>query len=92
MYKLECRQSRFDRFHRCCQIRYAFNSTLDRLNGQVEGISFTPTDIIAMLQLCSYETDALGYSAFCRLFTEEDFKNYEYYFDVSRWSLLPTDN
>jgi len=37
----------------------------------------TPTDAIAMLQLCSYETDALGYSKFCSLFTEEDFANYE---------------
>lgn len=61
----------------------AFNSTLDRLNSQVSNLTFTPTDAIAMLQLCSYETDALGYSAFCKLFTEEDFKNYEYYYDVS---------
>jgi hypothetical protein len=61
----------------------AFNGTIDRLNGQVKGLNFTSTDIIAMLQLCSYETDALGYSSFCKLFTEEDFKNYEYYFDVS---------
>lgn len=35
-----------------------------------------------MLQLCSYETHALGYSAFCNLFTEEDFLNYEYYYDL----------
>jgi len=31
-----------------------------------------------MLQLCSYETVALGYSAFCDLFSQEDFLNYEY--------------
>lgn len=36
-----------------------------------------------MLQLCSYETDALGYSSFCKLFTAEEFKNYEYYYDLS---------
>ena len=52
-----------------------------------------------MLQLCSYETHALGYSAFCDLFSEvttsslqpsdllmplqEDFLNYEYYYDLS---------
>lgn len=35
-----------------------------------------------MLQLCSYETHALGYSAFCNLFTDEDFINYEYYYDL----------
>jgi hypothetical protein len=61
----------------------AFNSTLARLQAQVKGVNFTSTDAIAMLQLCSYETHALGYSAFCDLFTEEDFLNYEYYFDLS---------
>jgi hypothetical protein len=45
-------------------------------------VNFTSTDIIAMLQLCSYETSALGYSAFCNLFSEEDFINYEYYYDL----------
>ena len=49
----------------------------------MHGITLTPTDAIAMLQLCSYETDALGYSAFCGLFTEDDFKSYEYYYDLS---------
>ena len=50
---------------------------------QVSGnLTFTPTDAIAMLQLCSYETDALGYSAFCPLFTKQDFENYEYYYDL----------
>lgn len=61
----------------------AFHSTLARLNAQVSGINFTATDAIAMLQLCSYETHALGYSAFCDLFSEEDFLNYEYFFDLS---------
>jgi hypothetical protein len=45
-------------------------------------VNFTSTDIIAMLQLCSYKTQALGYSTFCGLFSEEDFLNYEYYFDL----------
>lgn len=35
-----------------------------------------------MLQLCSYETNALGFSPFCSLFTEQDFLNYEYYYDL----------
>ena len=39
-----------------------------------------------MLQLCSYETIALGYSAFCNLFSEEDFLNYEYYYDLVSFS------
>ncbi|KAN0092220.1 phosphoglycerate mutase-like protein [Hyaloscypha variabilis] len=61
----------------------AFNATIARLQSQATGVNFTSTDIIAMLQLCSYETQALGYSAFCGLFSEEDFLNYEYYFDLS---------
>ncbi|KAH7396289.1 histidine phosphatase superfamily [Pyrenochaeta sp. MPI-SDFR-AT-0127] len=61
----------------------AFNATIARLQSQASGIKFTATDAIAMLQLCSYETIALGYSAFCDLFSEEDFLNYEYYFDLS---------
>ncbi|KAI8631619.1 phosphoglycerate mutase-like protein [Xylariaceae sp. FL1651] len=61
----------------------AFNATLGRLNSQILGLELTPTDAIAMLQLCSYETHALGYSAFCPLFSVEDFLNYEYYFDLS---------
>lgn len=61
----------------------AFNSTLARLQAQVSGVNFTSTDAIAMLQLCSYETVALGYSAFCNLFSKQDFENYEYYYDLS---------
>ncbi|KIR56112.1 acid phosphatase [Cryptococcus gattii Ru294] len=63
--------------------KQAFNGTVSRLQSNVNGVQFDATDIIDMLQLCSYETDALGYSAFCGLFTEEDFKNYEYYYDIS---------
>ncbi|KAI1380276.1 phosphoglycerate mutase-like protein [Hypoxylon crocopeplum] len=61
----------------------AFNATIARLNSQISGLEFTPNDIMSMLQLCSYETNALGYSAFCGLFSEEDFLNYEYAFDLS---------
>ena len=43
-----------------------------------------------MLELCSYETDALGYSSFCNLFTQEDFLNYEYYFDLVSTRVLLT--
>ena len=61
----------------------AFNSTLSRLQSQTTGLNYTSQDIIAMLQLCSYESVALGYSQFCGLFTEQDFSNYEYYYDLS---------
>lgn len=35
-----------------------------------------------MLQLCAYETNALGYSAFCGLFSQQDYLNFEYYYDL----------
>ncbi|KAI0839882.1 phosphoglycerate mutase-like protein [Hypoxylon sp. FL0890] len=60
-----------------------FNATIERLNSQVSGFKFTTTDVLSMLQLCSYETVALGYSAFCPLFSQEDFLNYEYSYDLS---------
>lgn len=61
----------------------AFASTVSRLQSSLTGVNLTTTDVVAMLQLCSYETDALGYSQFCKLFTQEEFKNYEYYYDIS---------
>ena len=61
----------------------AFNSTIARLQSQISGIQLNATDAVNMLQLCAYETNALGYSAFCDLFSEEDFLNFEYYFDLS---------
>ncbi|KAK8128817.1 histidine phosphatase superfamily [Apiospora sp. TS-2023a] len=60
----------------------AFDATLARLNSQITGLKFDATDAVSMLQLCSYETVALGYSSFCGLFSEEDFLNYEYYYDL----------
>ncbi|WVQ78976.1 hypothetical protein IAT38_001068 [Cryptococcus sp. DSM 104549] len=61
----------------------AYNSTLARLQKQLDGFDLLPTDVEAMLQLCAYETNALGYSSFCKLFTEEDFKNFDYAWDLS---------
>ena len=73
-----------------CNHRYVTNDTVDYgpldqvliTHCQITGVNLTATDAIAMLQLCSYETHALGYSAFCNLFSEQDFLNYEYYYDL----------
>lgn len=62
---------------------HAFNATLARLQSQVSGLTLTAKDLIAMIQLCAYETNALGYSLFCGIFSKEDFLNYEYYSDLS---------
>lgn len=35
--------------------------------------------------MCPYETVALGYSSFCNLFTVEEWKAFEYRFDIMWW-------
>ena len=60
----------------------AFASTRSRLNGLVTGLNFTTADVVSMLQMCAYETVALGYSKFCPLFTEDEFNKLEYYYDL----------
>lgn len=39
-------------------------------------------DVLALQNLCAYETAALGNSAFCSLFTEQEWKDYEYALDL----------
>ena len=34
------------------------------------------------VQLCGYESISQGHSAFCHLFTDEEWRDVEYYFDV----------
>lgn len=42
-----------------------------------------PMDILAMQELCGYETIATGSSPFCSVFTDDEWLDVEYYFDVS---------
>jgi hypothetical protein len=45
-------------------------------------------DILAMMELCGYETIISGDSGFCNVFTDEEWLDGEWYFDVSPWSDL----
>lgn len=38
-----------------------------------------------MQTMCAYETDALGYSAFCPLFTQAEWEGFEYAWDIYFW-------
>lgn len=58
---------------------------LSRISSQIEGLNLTITDVFEMQELCAFETVALGASAFCNLFTEEEWKGYEYYQDLVFW-------
>ena len=48
--------------------------TVARLNSFIDGFTFDVADVNSMMQLCAYESIALGYSKFCEIFTEEEFK------------------
>ncbi|KAI0778487.1 phosphoglycerate mutase-like protein [Trametes elegans] len=61
------------------------NDTVARLQQYVEGVKLDTSDVQALQDLCAYETVALGYSAFCELFTEEEWKGYEYNLDLELW-------
>ncbi|KAJ3842888.1 histidine phosphatase superfamily [Lentinula raphanica] len=49
------------------------------------GFNLTIEDVAGMQALCPYETVALGYSAFCDLFTEDEWKGFAYGIDLKFW-------
>ncbi|KZT75145.1 phosphoglycerate mutase-like protein [Daedalea quercina L-15889] len=61
------------------------NATTSRLQQYITGLNLTATDVYAMQELCAYETVALGYSQFCGLFTEEEWRGFDYSIDLSFW-------
>jgi hypothetical protein len=61
---------------------YLANATA-RIAPQISGYNWTVTDSYNAQSLCAYETVALGYSAFCSLFTYEEWQGYEYSVDIS---------
>jgi hypothetical protein len=61
---------------------YLANATA-RIQSQITGFNWTVTDSYNAQSLCAYETVALGYSAFCGLFTYEEWLGYEYSVDIS---------
>ncbi|KIW00552.1 uncharacterized protein PV09_07907 [Verruconis gallopava] len=64
------------------QAVYLKNATA-RIAKQISGYNWTLTDTYNAQSMCAYETVALGYSAFCGLFTYEEWLGYEYSVDLS---------
>ncbi|KAF9462121.1 histidine phosphatase superfamily [Collybia nuda] len=60
-------------------------SAWKRLAPFIRGYHLTLKDLVAMQQLCAYETVALSSSLFCALFTEQEWKGYEYRDDIMLW-------
>lgn len=61
---------------------YLANAT-QRLEEFAPGFNWTVTDSYNAQSMCAYETVALGYSAFCGLFTYDEWEGYEYSIDLS---------
>ncbi|KAJ5817495.1 phytase [Penicillium robsamsonii] len=58
-------------------------SALTRLSSLLPSeFNLTALDIYAMMNLCPFETTALGASSFCALFTEQEWKDYDYASDL----------
>ncbi len=57
------------------------NKTVKRLQ-QYTSLNLTTELVYGMQSLCAYETVAFGYSPFCELFTEEEWKGFEYFLDL----------
>lgn len=55
---------------------------VERLQPMVKGLDLTTDDVFNMMALCAYETAALGYSAFCPVFTKTEYESFEYSFDL----------
>jgi hypothetical protein len=57
----------------------------DRLQGVVPKVveRISDEDVLSMFMLCAYESIDQGWSGWCGVFTEEEFRDAEYYFDVS---------
>lgn len=59
-------------------VKYLTNA-VERLNKQITGIELSYKDVLSMQQLCAYETNNLGFSHFCNLFTQQEWEDFEYY-------------
>ena len=61
---------------------YLANATA-RFNAMSPGFKWNATDVYNAQTLCPYETVAYGYSAWCDLFTYQEWQGFEYSIDVN---------
>ncbi|KAL1838240.1 hypothetical protein VTJ49DRAFT_2874 [Mycothermus thermophilus] len=62
---------------------------VERLNEQLPGANLSAVDVVALMDLCPFETVATPggatISPFCRLFTPAEWRFYDRYQDVGKW-------
>ncbi|CAF3331496.1 unnamed protein product [Rotaria socialis] len=73
-------------------LKYYTVPIIARLNAKGSGFQFTPKDVLAMQELCGYETIIRGSSAFCEIFTSEEWLSFEYYEDIKYYYELGYGN
>jgi len=55
------------------------------LQGMLDGFELSIKDVYNLMETCAYETVALGYSAFCNVFTPKEWRGFEYRWDIYWW-------
>lgn len=63
-------------------------SVRDRLDEKLPGANFTLEEVIYMMDLCPFETVAntnAEKSDFCKLFSQEEWRNYDYFESLDKW-------
>ncbi|KAL7280669.1 hypothetical protein ACG7TL_005608 [Trametes sanguinea] len=55
---------------------------IERFNNVAPGFNFTLTDIVGMQQLCGYDTVIRNFTAFCNVFTADEWLSFEYANDL----------
>ena len=59
---------------------------VDRINGLLEGLNFSTSDVTIFPYLCGFESQITGKrSPWCDVFTEEEILQYEYAQDIRYW-------
>lgn len=56
-----------------------------RLQKYMDGYELSLHDVVNMMDMCPYETVALGHSSFCSLFTHKEWRGYQYRNDIFWW-------
>jgi len=67
-------------------------AAIARLGKELPGWDWSWTDVVAMQQLCGYETVIRGSSDFCNVFNRQEFEQFEYSQDLYYFYMLGRQN
>ncbi|KAF9496084.1 phosphoglycerate mutase-like protein [Pleurotus eryngii] len=75
-------------FGRAQNVKWAnvyLRPALKRLSQSIRGLDLTISYLVGMQMTCAYETVALGYPSFCRMFNEKEWEGFAYWNDPLFW-------